>query len=320
VCRSSSADQFRQIVDPGLATQPPQTDESGWYGEETLDIEAVHGMAPGAKIVFLGALNSQDATLDMVMNNVIDHRLARIVSNSYGELGEQLPPELIKAENSIYLQAALEGIGIYFSSGDNGDEVDTLGYRTVDWPASSPWVTAVGGTSLGVGACNQYLFETGWGTGHSVLGDGVWTPDPPGDWWYGGGGGTSVLYRQPWYQHRVVPASIADYFDTGTNWRAVPDVAMDGDPTTGMLVGETQTFSDGVYYDTYRIGGTSLSCPCLPASWRSPTSGHAARTGSPTRRCIASPEATPIATSSIRKQRSRRCAATSSMARMTLAA
>jgi subtilase family serine protease len=36
---------------------------------------------------------------------------------------------------------------------------------------------------------------------------------------------------------------------------------MDGDPTTGMLVGETQTFSDGVYYDTYRIGGTSLSCP-----------------------------------------------------------
>jgi subtilase family serine protease len=253
--------QFRQIVDPGLATQPPQTDESGWYGEETLDIEAVHGMAPGAKIAFLGALNSQDASLDVMMNYVIDHRLARIVSNSYGELGEQLPPELIKAENSIYLQAALEGIGIYFSSGDDGDEVDTLNYRTVDWPASSPWVTAVGGTSLGVGACNQYLFETGWGTGHSVLGDGVWTPAPPGDWWYGGGGGTSVLYGQPWYQHRVVPASIADYFDTGTNWRAVPDVAMDGDPTTGMLVGETQIFSGGVYYDTYRIGGTSLSCP-----------------------------------------------------------
>ncbi len=36
---------------------------------------------------------------------------------------------------------------------------------------------------------------------------------------------------------------------------------MDGDPTTGMLVGQTQTFSDGVYYDEYRIGGTSLSCP-----------------------------------------------------------
>ena len=253
--------QFRQILDPGLATQPPQDDESGWYGEETLDIEAVHGMAPAAKIVFLGALNSQDASLDVMMNYVIDHRLARIVSNSYGELGEQLPPELIKAENSIYLQAALEGIGIYFSSGDNGDEADNLGSRSVDWPASSPWVTAVGGTSLGVGACNQYLFETGWGTGYSVLGGGVWTPDPPGDWLYGGGGGTSVLYAQPWYQRRVVPASIADYFDTGTNWRAVPDVAMDGDPSTGMLVGETQTFSDGVYYDTYRIGGTSLSCP-----------------------------------------------------------
>ena len=73
-------------------------------------------------------------------------------------------------------------------------------------------MTAVGGTSLGVGACNQYLFETGWGTGRSVLDGAVWAPDPPGDWWYGGGGGTSVLYGQPWYQHRVVPTSIADYF------------------------------------------------------------------------------------------------------------
>ena len=253
--------QFEQILDPGLATQPPQSDESDWYGEETLDIEAVHSMAPGAKIVFLGALNSQDDSLDVMMNYVVDHRVARIVSNSYGEYGEQLPPELIKAENCIYLQAALEGIGVYFSSGDNGDEVDTLGYRSVDWPASSPWVTGVGGTSLGVGARNNYLFETGWGTSRSVLDNGVWTPDLPGDWWYGGGGGTSVLYAQPWYQHRVVPASIADYFGTGSKWRTVPDVAMDADPTTGMLVGETQTFPDGVYYDTYRIGGTSLSCP-----------------------------------------------------------
>ena len=255
--------QFTQVLDPGLASQPPQDDEPGWYGEETLDVEAVHAMAPGANIVYVGSLNSEDDTLDATMNYVVDHRLARIVSNSYGDLGEQLPPDYIAASNAIYVQAVCEGIGLYFSSGDNGDEVDTLTYRSPDWSASSPWVTAVGGTSLGVGNRNQYLFETGWGTARSVLSDDrtAWTPPLPGDWLYGGGGGTSALFAQPWYQRGAVPASIADYFRTGTKWRAEPDVAMDGDPTTGMLVGETQTFSDGVYYDVSRSGGTSLSCP-----------------------------------------------------------
>jgi len=255
--------QFTQIVDPGLATQPPQEDEQGWYGEETMDIEAVHSMAPGARVIYLGSLNSESDVMDEAMNLVIDHRLARIVSNSYGDWGEQQPADMIKAENAMYVQAACEGIGLYFSSGDNGDEIDTIGYRSPDWSASSPWVTAVGGTSLGVGARDQYLFETGWGTGRSVLSDDglSWTPDPPGDWWYGGGGGTSVLFRQPAYQRGMVPRAIADYYGTGKLWRAVPDVAMDGDPTTGMLVGETQTFSDGVYYDVARYGGTSLSCP-----------------------------------------------------------
>jgi subtilase family serine protease len=172
---------------------------------------------------------------------------------------------VVKAENAMYLQAAIQGIGVYFSSGDSGDESDptALAYRTVDWPASSPWVTAVGGTSLGVGRKNNYLFETGWGTSKSKLdtADNLWAPDLPGAWLYGGGGGTSKLFTQPWYQRGVVPSIIANYFST-TPGRAVPDVAMDGDPTTGMLVGETQTWLDGsVSYDTYRIGGTSLSCP-----------------------------------------------------------
>ncbi len=43
--------------------------------------------------------------------------------------------------------------------------------------------------------------------------------------------------------------------------RAVPDVALDADPQTGMLIGETQTFPDGVYYDEFRLGGTSLASP-----------------------------------------------------------
>ncbi len=254
--------QFRQIWAPGLVAEAAQGDEQDWYGEETLDIEAVHGMAPGARIVYYGALSSQDSDMDAALNWVVDNHVAQIVSNSYGDLGEDLPADQVKAERAIFIQAAVTGIGLYFSSGDDGDEIADLGYRTTDSPASSPWVTAVGGTSLGVGAHGSYLFETGWGTTESTLTDGVWTPAVPGDYLYGSGGGTSQLFGEPWYQRRVVPPGISTYFSSSTPGRAVPDIAMDGDPTTGMLVGETQTWSDGsVSYDTYRIGGTSVSCP-----------------------------------------------------------
>ena len=56
--------------------------------------------------------------------------------------------------------------------------------------------------------------------------------------------------------------------------RAVPDVGLDADPTTGMLIGQTQTFPDGVYYGEYRIGGTSLASP-LFAGMTALTSQHA---------------------------------------------
>src|SRR5881409_3640264 len=88
----------------------------GWYGEETLDVEAVHGMAPGATIVFVGAPNNfQD--LDAALNHVVDRGLAQIVSNSYGFNGEFVPPGFVKPYEDIILQGAVEGIGIYFSSG-----------------------------------------------------------------------------------------------------------------------------------------------------------------------------------------------------------
>ena len=254
-----TANQFAQVVAPGTFHHPERgnrQDPQGWYGEETLDIEAVHSMAPAAKIVYVGAPNNfQD--LDAALNHVVDRGLAQIVTNSYGWSTELLPAGFVKPYNDILIQAAAEGIGVYFSSGDNGDETLVEGYRTADWPASSPWVTAVGGTSLGVGASNDYLFETGWGTERSILANGAWGSLT---WLYGGGGGTSRLFPEPSYQ-----VGVADKFAgiLGGNGRVLPDVSVVGDPTTGMLVGQTQTFSDGTYYDEYRIGGTSLSSPLL---------------------------------------------------------
>jgi subtilase family serine protease len=242
--------QFTQVVPPGIFNRPqnPRQDPQGWYGEETLDIEAVHGMAPAAKIVYVGAPNNyQD--LDASLNHVVDRGLAQIVTNSYGFHGEFLPPGFIFPYEHTLIQAAIEGIGVYFSSGDSGDETSVLGVADADWPASSPWVTAVGGTALGVTAANTRALETGWGTS-SYACDKVTLVCTRTGWLYGAGGGDSRVFAEPSYQSSL----------PGTA-RHVPDVAALGDPQTGYLVGQTQTFPDGTYYDEFRLGGTSLSSP-----------------------------------------------------------
>jgi subtilase family serine protease len=260
--------QFQQVVPPGIFNKPEsrKQDPQGWYGEETLDVEAVHSMAPAANIVYVGAPNNfQD--LDAALNHVVDKHLASMVTNSYGFAGEGLPFGFIKSVEDVLVEAAVTGIGVYFSSGDAGDHTAgnpaNAAIATPDWPASSPLVTAVGGTSLGVGASGQYLFETGWQTGRAVLTDGAFDPPYPGKYQSGAGGGTSRLFGQPAYQAGVVPASISTIHG-GAPARAVPDIAAVGDPSTGMLVGQTQTFPDGsAKYSEYRIGGTSLSSPLM---------------------------------------------------------
>ena len=174
----------------------------------------------------------------------------------------------------------MQGIGFYFSSGDNGDELANWGYAHPDWPSGDPWVTAVGGTSLAIGKNDNRLFETGWGTEkYSLSSSGSsWTPIAADPFLYGSGGGYSQIFDRPFYQRGVVPS--------GTSGRAVPDVAMDGDPTTGMLVGETQNFSlwsrfgpPGIHYGEYRIGGTSLSSPLFAGVQAVAQSGVGRRIG-----------------------------------------
>lgn len=139
---------------------------------------------------------------------MVDRHLAQIVSNSYGWDTELLPAGYITPFEDIILQGVAEGIGIYFSSGDNGDESLVEGYATPNWPASSPFVIAVGGTSLAVGASNKYLFETGWGTTNANWTGSAWSPTAPGDWLNGAGGGVSRLFAEPWYQQGVVQHSV----------------------------------------------------------------------------------------------------------------
>jgi subtilase family serine protease len=264
-----SSNQFRQVVAPGVYRRPNNRaqDPSGWYLEETLDVEAVHMTAPGANIVFVGSPNNyQD--LDAALNLVVDRHLAQIVSNSYGWAGELLPRGFEKPFNDIAIEAAATGVGLYFSSGDNGDELLDTGIAQPDWPASGAFVTAVGGTSLGVGPANQRMFETGWETGRDTITDfgtpqAAYATAPPGEFFGGAGGGTSRVTPEPSYQLGVVPDALAQRWSATAPGRVVPDIAALGDPNTGLLVGQTQTFSDGVYYDEYRIGGTSVACPLV---------------------------------------------------------
>jgi subtilase family serine protease len=264
--------QLDQSLTPYWLTQTAETDGAdpqGWYGEETLDVEAVHGLAPGATVVYAGARDPFDVSLDDTLSDVIDSGDVSIVSNSYGETEHDTSEASRTAFDTIAQEAAATGVGLYFSSGDNGDEVVNTGVKQADYPAGSAWVTAVGGTSLGVGADGQYAFETPWGTDRLVLnaaGSAWQVPDPagnPGGYTSGGGGGTSDYAEQPTYQQSKVPATLAtNYAGAGAPHRVVPDLAAVADPNTGFLVGQTQASPDGtVGYDQYRIGGTSLASP-----------------------------------------------------------
>jgi subtilase family serine protease len=243
------AGQYKQTL-PNKFTDQAACGPSGWYGEETLDVEAVHAMAGGANIHYYAASNCNDDGFLDALGKVVDDDTANLVSNSWDGFEADTSSDAVAAYEQVFLQGATEGISFMFSSGDDGDEQASTGLRQVDYPASDPYVTAVGGTSSGINASNKFQFQTGWGTHLFSLSTNQNSWQPQG-FLYGAGGGTSTLFNRPDYQDGVVSSAS----------RGVPDVGMDADPNTGMLVGETQTFPDGVRYDEYRIGGTSLASP-----------------------------------------------------------
>jgi len=79
-----NASQLIQIVPPGVYRRPQNRaqDPQGWYGEQTLDIEAVHGMAPAARIIYVGAPNNYN-DLDAALNHAVDQHIAQIITNSW---------------------------------------------------------------------------------------------------------------------------------------------------------------------------------------------------------------------------------------------
>ena len=284
----SDANQYAEVThDPGFApgqytqdlasdftqTAPDECDAAGWYGEETLDVESVHGQAPNANVTYVGAASCDDSDLLAALALIVDNHLASIVSDSWGEPFDTAT--LISTYNEVFQAGAAEGIGFFFSTGDSGYESPAQDGGSdqiqVDWPVSSPYVTAVGGTSLAIGANDNYEWETDWGTMNDPLSGHSWASTPPGiypdDWAGGGGGGVSTQFTQPSYQAGVVPTSLAESLPNGATatqpMRVIPDVAALADPSTGFEVGETTLQPNGTTYafSLSRIGGTSVACP-----------------------------------------------------------
>jgi subtilase family serine protease len=256
-------------------TAADECDAQGWYGEETLDVESVHGEAPDANVTYVGAASCDDEDLAAALAVIVDNHLASIVSDSWGEPYDDAT--LISEYNEIFQAGAAEGIGFFFSSGDSGYESPAEDPGSdqiqVDFPTSSPYVTSVGGTSLAIGPVKNYEFETSWGTLLDPLASNgkSWQFTPPGEYpdYYDGssGGGVSTVFTQPSYQAGVVPNSLATSLPNGTisptPMRVVPDVSALADPSTGFLIGETTLQPNGTTYafSLSRIGGTSLSSP-----------------------------------------------------------
>ncbi|GAA2012696.1 S53 family peptidase [Catenulispora yoronensis] len=224
--------------------------------EAQMDSEALYAMAPDADqlMVVGGGCDEDQALLNAALSVLIgdgDRPGASIVSNSWQiPLGFE-PASIIHA---IDLRAAAEGVGMYFVSGDTPGLTMT---------GSDPYATVVGGTTLGIGARNDRVFETGWSTDYASLADNTWTSQGIS----GGGGGVSLEYGQPAYQRGVVPTPMAQVRVGGRTVanRAVPDLAAAADPDTGFLVGYIQTGDDTHPgpYQSQPNAGTSLACPLI---------------------------------------------------------
>jgi subtilase family serine protease len=239
---------------------------NGALEEAALDSEAAYAMAPGANQLMVDgddcdtSDNGAQALFDAMLAPLTGHgsgASAAIESVSYGlgNTGESgVPPSLLKISHAIALRAAAEGVSLLNASGDNPG---------ISPPASDPDITTVGGTTLGIGAHSQRVFETGWST---ALGERTGTSGP---WHWKGillaaGGGVSAVYGEPDYQKDVVPSSMARN-KAGKPGRTLPDISAEADPYSGMLFGLIVTRKDGktTPYSPFRQAGTSTSTPLI---------------------------------------------------------
>ncbi len=217
------------------ASNKPEGQADSADGEVVLDIEVAGGVAPGASLAVYFAPNTNQGFLNAINTAVHDKaRKPSVISISWGSPEAAWTQQGINALNQAFHDAALLGITVCVASGDNGSsDGGPAGSVNVDFPASSPWVLACGGTRL-IASNGSIESETVWNNAS----DGAT------------GGGVSSFFALPSYQAQSnVPVERGASF----RGRGVPDIAAVADPQTGYL-----TLVDGTWG---LIGGTSAVAP-----------------------------------------------------------
>lgn len=203
---------FRKIYASG--SKP--NGNAGWSLEMSLDVEWSHAVAPQAKIILVEAASNSFANLLQAVDVAVQNG-ASVVSMSFG--GSESSSE---ASNDNHF--AVNGVTFTASSGDSGNGVE--------YPAASPDVVAVGGTTLNTGSGGSYISETAWS---------------------GSGGGQSAYEAEPFYQANYpIP-------NDPSGVRGVPDVAYDANPSSGFSVYDSVRYQGQSGW--FQVGGTSAGAP-----------------------------------------------------------
>ncbi len=234
---------------PGTDPAGPYSSSGGgdWEQEELLDVEWAHAMAPGANIILYEASNAGSG-LYTAISTARSTSGVTVVSMSWGGSefsGETTYDSTYFSTPSGHVGAGGVAGGVTFlaSTGDSG-AYSSGTTKAVQYPAISPNVVAVGGTTLNVSG-NTYFGESGWGNGTSSASSG------------GAGGGISSYESQPAYQGGVVTQS--------TTRRTTPDISIDANPSSGVPIYDSYDFGATTPWVPGYEGGTSLACPMWAA-------------------------------------------------------
>lgn len=232
-------------------------------GEQDLDVQSTHSIAPNGAIHYYGAASCYDVDLTKQLQLAVDQHKVSTISMSFGSPSDAGMTAATKAAWDRPLrQAALTGISAFASTGDGGDNSFTQGGKaTVSYPSSNAYLTAVGGTTVGMRKDGSFATVTGWESRFFLqpnINVAKFTDETraiatqQGDY-SGGGGGLSSTWAQPTWQHGVVKSS--------STRRAVPDISAIADPETGFRIRTTD--AGKAVYESF--GGTSLASPVVAA-------------------------------------------------------
>lgn len=224
------------------ANQPINSNNINESMENTLDLEIAMTLCPSANIIIYFGKNSNQGFYNAINKAYTDLQKlnnsgSKIISISWG--ANELAFDVVWALkfNDLFKSIQSNGISVCAASGDNSCD-DGSGVLSVDFPSSSPYVIACGGTTL------NGALET------------AWSYNPRNNW--GGGGGCSLYFPKPQYQVNFkinYPSILAN--SSLINNRTTPDIALNADPLRGWSI----FFNDS--YTT--VGGTSCVSPAFSA-------------------------------------------------------